>query len=125
MEEEAKALNTLVEARQQARIKEDAGIAAFMATQQEAAHKSLQTIADRVQGLQDEAAAVALSREQNVSLAVAVVPMASWVCPGGVPLAEVDGVTLRPDGVHVADEGAALLWERQLAPFVRTVVPVP
>jgi peptidoglycan/LPS O-acetylase OafA/YrhL len=56
---------------------------------------------------------------------IAVVPMASWVCPGGVPLAEVDGVTLRPDGVHVADEGAALLWERQLAPAVRALVPAP
>jgi peptidoglycan/LPS O-acetylase OafA/YrhL len=56
---------------------------------------------------------------------ITVVPMASWVCPGGVALVEVDGVTMRPDGVHVADEGAELLWERRLAPFVRTLVAEP
>lgn len=57
---------------------------------------------------------------------VTTVPMASWLCPDGVtPVEEIDGVTLRPDGVHVADDGAVLLWERDLAPALRLLVPDP
>jgi hypothetical protein len=55
----------------------------------------------------------------------ALLPMDEWLCPGGQPVAAIDGTTLRPDGVHVADAGADLLWDRQLAPALRSLVPAP
>ena len=70
--EAAKMAMEVAEKRQDAARKEAASIAAFMASETEAAHKTLQAVADRVQALQDEEAAVALSQQQNVSLAAAV-----------------------------------------------------
>jgi peptidoglycan/LPS O-acetylase OafA/YrhL len=56
---------------------------------------------------------------------VRLLPMSEWVCPGGSPVGAIDGVTLRPDGVHTADAGAALLWERWLGPALTALVPAP
>jgi len=55
-----------------ARKKESDGITAFMQAQEQAALQSLQGVKDRITSLQDEEAALNLSRAMNVSLAEAV-----------------------------------------------------
>lgn len=39
-----------------------------------------------------------------------VVDYAAFLCPQGVALSEVDGVTVRPDGVHAEAAGARVVW---------------
>ncbi|WP_158607725.1 acyltransferase family protein [Flexivirga caeni] len=44
--------------------------------------------------------------------------MRSYLCPAGTYQAQLDGVTMRPDGVHFAKAGAAAWWEH-FAPELR------
>jgi peptidoglycan/LPS O-acetylase OafA/YrhL len=47
---------------------------------------------------------------------VQVLPMSEWVCPGGDPRRELDGFTLRPDGVHVSGPATTHFWQEMLLP---------
>ena len=39
-----------------------------------------------------------------------VVDFASWLCPDGVPVVELGGTVVRPDGVHLDRAGAQAVW---------------
>lgn len=41
---------------------------------------------------------------------VSTLPLDELLCPGGVPLDEIDGETVRYDGVHLTDTGTDLVW---------------
>ena len=69
---EIEAAQKLAEERQTARLKEEAGIQEWLRAQEAAAAQSLKSVNDRIQGLQDEAAAADLAQQQNISLAQAI-----------------------------------------------------
>ncbi len=51
-----------------------------------------------------------------------VVDYADYLCPDGVSRPEVDGITIRPDGVHAEAAGARIVWRwlaGELEPFLR------
>lgn len=56
---------------------------------------------------------------------VTLLPMSSWLCDGTTPVGQLDGATLRVDGVHVEGDGAAALWRVDLAPTLLAMVPAP
>jgi peptidoglycan/LPS O-acetylase OafA/YrhL len=56
---------------------------------------------------------------------VALLPMDDWLCPGGSPAGEIDGVRLRYDGVHFTSESATHLWAERLGPSLSSLVPTP
>ncbi len=39
------------------------------------------------------------------------IDMGPWLCPGGKFKADVNGVEMRPDGVHFSDQSAAIAWQ--------------
>jgi hypothetical protein len=45
-----------------------------------------------------------------------VLDVSDVLCPGGKFLEKLDGVTLRPDGVHLTPQSSALLWKTWLVP---------
>jgi hypothetical protein len=69
---EMEAAQKVAEERQALRIKEDAAIQQWLRDQEAVAAQSLKSINERIQGLKDEEAAVALAQQQNISLAQAV-----------------------------------------------------
>jgi hypothetical protein len=46
---------------------------------------------------------------------VTMLPVSEFLCPRGQFEAELDGVPLRPDGVHLTEASSALLWQTWLA----------
>ena len=48
-----------------------------------------------------------------------IVDVASWLCPGGQERARFHGTTVRTDGVHLTQAGAALLWSKVLMPAIQ------
>ncbi|MBI1844394.1 MAG: acyltransferase family protein, partial [Actinobacteria bacterium] len=48
----------------------------------------------------------------------------AYLCPGGEPREQINGVTMRYDGVHFTSEGGAEVW-RWLAPQVHRAVRTP
>ncbi|MBV6508591.1 MAG: hypothetical protein JJLCMIEE_01656 [Acidimicrobiales bacterium] len=51
---------------------------------------------------------------------VHVIDLASWLCPDGEYVNEIDGVELRYDGLHFTGEGASVVWN-WLLPRVKAV----
>ena len=39
------------------------------------------------------------------------IDMGPWLCPGGTFKEQIDGVEMRPDGVHFSDESAPIAWQ--------------
>jgi len=54
-----------------------------------------------------------------------LIDLREWVCPDGVCREEVDGVTLREDGVHYLDEAAALVNEWALPQLLAAIPDDP
>ena len=44
-------------------------------------------------------------------------PWADTICPGGQYTAKIDGVTVRPDGVHVGSRDGSLVITSKLIPL--------
>ena len=68
---------------------------------------------ERHEWLNRQLEAFAAARSRTVTL----VDWGELLCPGGDPHATVDGVVLRPDGVHLGDDAVPLAW-RWLTPRV-------
>lgn len=49
---------------------------------------------------------------------VVLVDTGSYLCPGGEPRDQVNGVTLRDDGVHFSRQGGAIVWRQLLMPAI-------
>ncbi|MCB0909911.1 MAG: acyltransferase, partial [Nocardioidaceae bacterium] len=56
---------------------------------------------------------------------VVVIDIGPWVCPGGTSREEIDGVTVRYDGVHYTEEGGAALWSQVLMPAINRTIAAP
>jgi hypothetical protein len=52
---------------------------------------------------------------------VTFVPWAHAICPGGHYVKKIDGIDVRPDGVHFGDTPAANLAVRVIAPILRSL----
>ena len=79
--------------------------------QVDAERNSLQSIAN----VNDAMKAVAGAEPGRVSF----VPWASAICPGGRYVAKIDGVTVRPDGVHYGSKPAGKIVTDRLVPVLR------
>jgi hypothetical protein len=47
---------------------------------------------------------------------VRILPVSAVLCPGGHFQDQLDGITLRPDGVHLTKASAELVWRTWLVP---------
>ena len=52
-----------------------------------------------------------IATEVARSLEVRVIDYAEHLCPGGVVRTSIDGVELRPDGLHLEEPGVHLVWD--------------
>jgi peptidoglycan/LPS O-acetylase OafA/YrhL/SAM-dependent methyltransferase len=51
-----------------------------------------------------------------------VLDVSGVLCPGGKFLEKLDGITLRPDGVHLTPQSSALLWKTWLVPRLEQIL---